>query len=99
VDQLKDSLYSLSPRSDAMEEILFQLRESEPNTLSLIMLGPLTNLAHAIQKDGPRLLTLSRVQRIFVMGGCIHHPTVCILFCFIFFDILAWWKHHTLCGI
>lgn len=69
-----NSLYQVSPRDDAVSEMLFQLENHEPGTIDLVMLGPLTNLAMAIKAE-PELRILSRVRRIFVMGGAIHQPT------------------------
>lgn len=69
-----DLPFIMSPRT-AAEEILHQLRSCEPQTLSLVMLGPLTNLALAMRADDERLSVLSRVKSIVVMGGAIHQPT------------------------
>jgi len=56
----------LSPRS-AVDEILHQIRSS-PQPVTLIALGPLTNIADALEKDGQ---TLNRVERLVVMGGAV----------------------------
>ncbi|KAJ9055701.1 hypothetical protein DSO57_1001137 [Entomophthora muscae] len=59
-----------SPLS-AVDEILFQLKSLPPFTLTIVALGPLTNIALAIQKDP---ITMSRVKRIVVMGGALLVP-------------------------
>ena len=66
-------MYTWSPR-DASDEMLYQLTQLPAQSLSIVCLGPLTNLAVAIQRDGKHLPALSKVKRIFVMGGCIHQP-------------------------
>ncbi|KAI8824391.1 Inosine/uridine-preferring nucleoside hydrolase domain-containing protein [Fimicolochytrium jonesii] len=63
-------LYTLSARS-AEDEILHQLETHPEGTVSIVALGPLTNVAKAIQKDP---LTMKRVKHIFTMGGAIDHP-------------------------
>ena len=68
------SFWTMSSRN-ACDEILHQLREAPVKSVSLIMLGPLTNLALAIERDDEDLSVLSRVKTVFVMGGAIHQPT------------------------
>jgi inosine-uridine nucleoside N-ribohydrolase len=63
------SSISLSSRN-AADEILFQLATT-PQPLSIIALGPLTNIAAAIQKDKK---TMAQAQRIVLMGGAIGVP-------------------------
>lgn len=65
-------IYTNSPRN-AVDEILFQLNSLPDKTLSIVMLGPLTNLALALRRTDS-LQTLRRVKQIYIMGGCIHHP-------------------------
>ena len=60
---------SLSSRN-AADEILFQLATT-PQPLTIIALGPLTNIAAAIQKDKE---TMAQAQRIVLMGGAIGVP-------------------------
>ncbi|RMF87840.1 MAG: nucleoside hydrolase, partial [Nitrospinota bacterium] len=60
---------TLSQRA-AEEEILFHLSTS-PDPLTLIALGPLTNIAAAIEKDREQM---ARVKRIVVMGGAFGVP-------------------------
>lgn len=51
--------------------ILDTLAKSPPKTISIIAIGPLTNLALAAQKDAA---TFSRVKRIIIMGGAVDLP-------------------------
>jgi inosine-uridine nucleoside N-ribohydrolase len=70
----ESEMYRISPRNDAIDEILYHLETEPPQTVNLLMLGPLTNLALALRKD-PEKKILSRVNKIIIMGGCIHQPT------------------------
>jgi purine nucleosidase/pyrimidine-specific ribonucleoside hydrolase len=56
---------------DAVEEILFQISANEPQPLTLITLGPLTNVAQAIERDR---VAMSRLRRIVIMGGAFTVP-------------------------
>lgn len=82
----KGGMYSKSKR-DAADEILWQLDNNEDKSLALVFIGPLTNLAIAIQRDSARsgssgvdqtrdLPTLRKAKHIYIMGGCIsnQHP-------------------------
>ena len=54
----------------AVDEILYQIRfASEPCTV--IALGPLTNIARAIERDRA---TMARLKRIVMMGGAVTGP-------------------------
>jgi len=54
----------------AVDEILYQIRSaSEPCTV--IALGPLTNIARAIERDRA---TMARLKRIVMMGGAVTVP-------------------------
>ena len=57
---------TLSSRN-AVEEILYQLAAA-PQPITIIALGPLTNIAEAINKDRD---TMSKAKRIVLMGGAI----------------------------
>lgn len=63
------SSMTLSNRN-AADEILFQLATA-PQPLTIIALGPLTNIATAIQKDKE---TMAKAERIVLMGGAIGVP-------------------------
>ncbi|KAJ9055703.1 hypothetical protein DSO57_1001139 [Entomophthora muscae] len=66
-DKRTSHRFTASPLN-AVDEILFQLKSLPPFTLTIVALGPLTNIALAIQKDP---ITMSRVKRIVVMGGAL----------------------------
>ncbi|KAG0320467.1 hypothetical protein BGZ99_004499 [Dissophora globulifera] len=69
-DLPSEKLFTLS-RNLAHIEILNQLAEAEPNTVTLIALGPMTNLALAYKKDPT---TFARCKQVICMGGCLDMP-------------------------
>ncbi|KAF9111971.1 hypothetical protein BGX27_004192 [Mortierella sp. AM989] len=65
-----EKLFTLSKRL-ACDEILFQLAQAEPNTVTLIAIGPMNNLALAYEKDP---ITFARCKRVICMGGNFDLP-------------------------
>jgi inosine-uridine nucleoside N-ribohydrolase len=52
-------------------DVLLDLLKRYPDEMSLITLGPLTNLAEALQKDARRV---KRLREVVIMGGAIAVP-------------------------
>jgi inosine-uridine nucleoside N-ribohydrolase len=52
-------------------EVLFDLLTRYPDEITLIMLGPLTNLSEALRRDKRRV---KRLQEVIIMGGAVGVP-------------------------
>lgn len=62
------------PTTDVIDEhaidfIIDTVMENEPNTVTLVPTGPLTNIAMAVRKE-PRIV--ERVKEVVLMGGGVH---------------------------
>lgn len=55
--------------SEPAEEIILEMASKYPEELTLIAIGPLTNLALAIKKD-PR--PIKKIRKIIIMGGAVR---------------------------
>lgn len=58
-------------QEDATEQILQAIHHAPPESLTLITLGPLTNIAKALMREP---LILTRVKETIIMGGAISVP-------------------------
>ncbi|KAK9694662.1 hypothetical protein K7432_013342 [Basidiobolus ranarum] len=63
--------YFKPTKRHAVDEILHILKTNPPFTVSIVALGPLTNIALALQKDR---VTMGRVKQICIMGGAVDVP-------------------------
>ncbi|UNK19685.1 nucleoside hydrolase [Paenibacillus sp. N3/727] len=70
---LGNAVAPFTPSGQALKahaaDFMIEVVRNQPNKITLIMVGPLTNLALAIQKD-PEIVNL--VDRVVVMGGAVR---------------------------
>ncbi|GET38941.1 nucleoside hydrolase [Microseira wollei] len=62
---------TIEPSQENAIDVLLQAAQEYGDSLTIIALGPLTNLATAIQKDSA---TMKKVGRIVIMGGAVTVP-------------------------
>lgn len=73
VDGLGDCHFEISDRQhrSSSEKIIAELTHRYPNEITLVCLGPLTNLARLCRRD-PTAVTL--LNNVVISGGTISHP-------------------------
>jgi purine nucleosidase/pyrimidine-specific ribonucleoside hydrolase len=62
---------TIEPSTENAVDLLLKAAQEYDDSLTIIALGPLTNLAIAIQKDSA---TIKKVGRIIIMGGAVTVP-------------------------
>lgn len=71
---LGGQLLSMKTRSKSKThavDYIIEMIKKHPGDISLIMLGPLTNLAGAIRKDSS---IIEKIKRVYIMGGAVGVP-------------------------
>lgn len=71
---LGGQLLSMKTRSKSKAhavDYIIKMIKKYPGDISLIMLGPLTNLARAIRKDSS---IIEKIKRVYIMGGAVGVP-------------------------
>ena len=61
----------IQPQAGHGSDYLIEQIMSRPGEVTLVAIGPLTNLAIAIRKE-PRIV--QNVKEVFIMGGAVQHP-------------------------
>ncbi|MCL6457428.1 MAG: nucleoside hydrolase [Gorillibacterium sp.] len=62
---------SQQPTTEAAAEFIVRMANENPGELTVVTMGRLTNMAHALELD-PNLTT--KLKRVVVMGGAVHVP-------------------------
>ncbi len=62
---------SVAQQTHAVNYLIDTIRESDPNTITLVATGPLTNVAAAFVM-APDII--ERLQQLIIMGGAFHEP-------------------------
>jgi pyrimidine-specific ribonucleoside hydrolase len=62
---------TIEPSTENAIDVILKTAQEYGNSLNIVALGPLTNLATAIQKDAA---TMKKIGRIIIMGGAVTVP-------------------------
>ena len=71
---LAGQLFSMKTKEKSQvhgEDYIIEMADKYPGEISLIMLGPLTNLAGAIRKDSS---LIGKIKEVYIMGGAVRVP-------------------------
>ena len=62
---------AISPATESAHDLIIRLVNEDPGQITLLCVGPMTNIALALLKE-PQIA--GKVKRVVAMGGAIHYP-------------------------